>query len=237
LLENCPYDENIFIDADCLAYANLNCYWEAFKDADDFSVFGKALPLDSTEGLFRKEGTAEWQNKVHFVTHLHGVIYFIRPGKTCKELLDLCYKIIENYNHYTIPYFEKPADESVFALAMAIMNLKPTLRKPEYYIFLPVADYIKADISTGYLEYKAAKDSTVKDGMLVHWANINTNKALYKREALQLDYLYAKKVIDKNEVEKCYEQWKLEDKKLERAKKRSMAKGNLKSKIYKIFKK
>lgn len=235
LLENCPYDENIFIDADCLAYADLNRYWDAFKGADDFSVFGKALPLDSAEGWFRREGTAEWQNEIHFVTHLHGVMYFIRPGKTCQDLLELSYKIIENYDHYSIPYFSKPADESVFALAIAIMDLKPTLRKPEYYIFLPVADYIVADISKGYLEYKTPKDPVTESGMLVHWANVNTGKALYKKEVLQLGYLSSGKEVDESEVQKKYEQWKSEDEKIEAAMKRSAAKEDMKSKIRGVF--
>ena len=42
LYEYLPYDETIFIDADSLAYGNLDEWWNIFKDADDFSVFGYA---------------------------------------------------------------------------------------------------------------------------------------------------------------------------------------------------
>ena len=34
-----PYDVNIFIDADCLAYGDLNWLFDLFQNADDFSCF------------------------------------------------------------------------------------------------------------------------------------------------------------------------------------------------------
>ena len=35
-----PYDINIFIDADCLAFGDLNRLFEDFEEADDFSCLG-----------------------------------------------------------------------------------------------------------------------------------------------------------------------------------------------------
>ena len=37
LLKRSPFEETIFVDADCLAYADLNGYWAYFAGADDFS--------------------------------------------------------------------------------------------------------------------------------------------------------------------------------------------------------
>ena len=36
-----PFDETIFIDSDCLAYRDLNAFWDAFENGPDFSAFGK----------------------------------------------------------------------------------------------------------------------------------------------------------------------------------------------------
>lgn len=33
LLQKCPYDENIFIDADCLVYRDINFFWDIFPHA------------------------------------------------------------------------------------------------------------------------------------------------------------------------------------------------------------
>ena len=45
LPECIPYDETIFIDSDCLAYRDLNEFWDAFKKAHDFSAFGRTTQL------------------------------------------------------------------------------------------------------------------------------------------------------------------------------------------------
>lgn len=47
-----PYDVNIFIDADCLAYGDLSGLFEVFRNADDFCCFGRVLPLDDKTGWF-----------------------------------------------------------------------------------------------------------------------------------------------------------------------------------------
>ncbi|MCR5736903.1 MAG: hypothetical protein K6G64_04550 [Eubacterium sp.] len=44
--EYLPYEETIFIDADCLAFDDLNALFGYFEKADDFSCFGRVLPLD-----------------------------------------------------------------------------------------------------------------------------------------------------------------------------------------------
>ena len=55
LPEYLPFDETIFIDSDCLAYKDLNDFWEVFKDADDFSMFGTNFPVDYEYGWFKKK--------------------------------------------------------------------------------------------------------------------------------------------------------------------------------------
>ena len=45
-----PYDETIFIDADCLAYRDLNDFWNYFEQAADFTAFGTTHPADFPVG-------------------------------------------------------------------------------------------------------------------------------------------------------------------------------------------
>lgn len=236
LLEVCPYDENIFIDADCLAYSDLNSYWEIFEKADDFSAFGKMFPANSTLGWYNKDTIGAFGNKIKYVTHLHGVIYFVRPGDICNQMLKLCHKIIENYNEYDITGFPEAADEPVFAIAMGIMGLKTINRRTENYVFLPIANYINADISRGYLEYAFGENEKTEKGMLVHWANVNIDKALYKKEIMQLNFLIKGKEIDHSKINTYYKRWKLEDEKKEKRRRRLENKSKLKSMIYKIIK-
>ena len=67
LPEYLPFDETIFIDSDCLAYKDLNDFWEVFKDADDFSMFGTNFPVDYEYGWFQL-GKAISVHK-HLVAH------------------------------------------------------------------------------------------------------------------------------------------------------------------------
>lgn len=237
LLNTCPFEENIFIDADCLAYKDLNEYWECFQDADDFSCFGSVLPLDSKDGLFKQEDVAEYKNKIKFVTHLHGVIYYIRKSKLCEELLTTCFDIIKNYDHYYFEYFEKPADESVFALAMALHNCRPVERRARYYVFLPVAKYIKQDIAKGYLAYETFKDGLTENGMLIHWANINTKRSTYKVEAYKLKRMIKKEPINKVIICSSDFIWSIEDFACDVRKNLCAMQSWMKSKIYKMLKK
>lgn len=72
MLESLPYDVNIFIDADCIAYGDLNRLFDMFKDADDFSCFGRVLPLNDKTGWFEYENLGELKQKVSYVVGLHG---------------------------------------------------------------------------------------------------------------------------------------------------------------------
>ncbi len=67
-----PYDVNIFIDADCLAYGDLNVLFDVFDSADDFSCFGRVLPLDDKTGWFEYENLGELRPRVTNVIGLHG---------------------------------------------------------------------------------------------------------------------------------------------------------------------
>ena len=63
---------NIFIDADCLAYGDLNVLFDVFDSADDFSCFGRVLPLDDKTGWFEYEHLGELRPRVTNVIGLHG---------------------------------------------------------------------------------------------------------------------------------------------------------------------
>ena len=52
LLKLCPFDETIFFDADCLAYGDLNNYWQLFEGATDFSALGQNFDLSDNNGAW-----------------------------------------------------------------------------------------------------------------------------------------------------------------------------------------
>ena len=195
---NVPYDENIFIDADCLAYRDLNEYWNLFENADDFSSIGCIYDVERDNvGWFSKSGTGEFCDKIHFITHLHGGIYFIRKSDTVIQLNHLCHYIVKHYSDYTFSQFNgEPADEPVFALAMAVMNLKPEEYPPEYVCFYPSTTMLFSDITKGQLVFSAPWcPETISKGFLCHWSNYCIDQPIYKAEVYRLSALYEGRTI------------------------------------------
>ena len=117
LYEYLPYDETIFIDADSLAYGDLDKWWDIFKDADDFSLFGYAwTDLKCKRGWFIPEGTGEFRDKIRFISDFNGGIYYMRRGEKCKRVFELANYFAENFSQYKFNGFTSPADEPCLAL-------------------------------------------------------------------------------------------------------------------------
>ena len=86
LLTDCPYDENIFIESDCLVYHKLNHFWDLLSGEYDLTSFGGnecEIPfLHNTEYAAEKllgdrEATIPTFNPGYF---------FIRKGAVCKKI-------------------------------------------------------------------------------------------------------------------------------------------------------
>ena len=127
MYEYLPYDINIFIDADCLVYRDINRLFDIFENADDFSCFGRVLPLDDKTGWFEYENlNADLQNQIDYVVGLHGGIYYMRKTPKCKKVLDDAKAFSLNYADYKFKgKFETPGDEPLVALSMTVNKCKP----------------------------------------------------------------------------------------------------------------
>lgn len=182
LLECCPYDENLFIDADCLIYQDVNFLWDLYREADDFSCFGKALPLNDKGGWFTDQAAQYYP--IRFCTHLHGMLYFIRKSETLTRMKLLCDDIIANYEKIVFKSFnDRLADEPVYALAMAVLGLNPVKRKPEYYCFVPYATKFSSNYARRKVHFTYPKEGDVNSCCIVHWGNYNTDRAQYRYDA------------------------------------------------------
>lgn len=192
LLTDCPYEENIFIDADCLVYHDINFYWDLFEDADDFSCFGKTLPLDSKEGWYTNQASQIFP--IQSIIHLHGTAYFVRKSQTIDRMYSLCNDIIAKYHQVQFRDFnDRLADEPIFALAMGIMGLKPIMRKQEYYCFVPWAVKLSTNYLTRNIRYLNPGEAWCSYCVLLHWGNVNTGKATYITEVHKMHYLLSGK--------------------------------------------
>ena len=181
LFSLCPYDECIFIDADCLIFEDISSIWEHMKDVNGFSCFGKALPLDSQDGWFLLNDIGEWKDRISFIPQMHGGLCLLKRGEMLNEILRLAEYIEQHYTDYKFKYFENPADEPILALAMAIAGSRPLASRPEYFAFLPTVDKIcLKEYLLDHTKICIEKDSKRQEVWVIHFQNHNTEKAPYK---------------------------------------------------------
>jgi len=187
LLKISPYDETIFIDSDCIAFGDLNHYWDYFENATDFSNFGAVLPLDAKNGWFWKDSVGEYSDKISFIPRFHGGIYFIRRGEVCDKIYDTCMDIKENWNKYRFASFTKPADEPILALAMTVHNCRPVEHNGECYAFRP-----RKKVSANYNKKKCVAKNNGKSQniLLVHYCSRYTTSPFYTITSQMVHFIY-----------------------------------------------
>lgn len=188
LADYIPYDINIFIDSDCLAYGNLNTLFHYFETADDMSCFGRVLSLDDKTGWFEYDNLGDLKSKVTYCVGLHGGIYYMRNTPKCKAVFDSARKLVQQYESFKFKgKFSTPGDEPLVALAMAVNQCKPVPFKLEaiccYWEYL---NCMKIDISK---EKASILKENVQDTILLHWGTRYTRSLTYKREVQLLSVL------------------------------------------------
>ena len=178
LAEFAPYDETIFIDADCLAFGDLNVIFDHFKDADDFSCFGRVLPLDDKTGWFEYENLGDLREKVSYVVGLHGGIYYMRKGAMSRKVMDDAQGFIPNYKQYGFRGKFDLGDEPLVALSMAVNNCHPIPFIPEdICCYWEYENRMDLDITRG----KATVDGRY-DTILLHWGTRFTRGLQYRKQ-------------------------------------------------------
>lgn len=201
LAEFAPYDTTIFIDADCLAYGDLNVLFEYFKDADDFSCFGRVLPLDDKTGWFEYENLGELQGQVDCVVGLHGGIYFMRKGIVSSKVFEDAKAYIPDYPKFKFKgKFDTPGDEPLVALSMATNGVRPIpFVKGAIFCYWEAPDAVYANIAKGIAE--CPRDG--KKILLLHWGTRFTRTLAYKGQVELLAILETPTEDTDKRIAKC----------------------------------
>lgn len=187
LYDHLPFDTSIFIDADCLAYGDLNGIFGHFEQADDFCCYGRVLPLDDQTGWFNYEDLGALQSRVSYCVGLHGGIYYIRRSPTAQAVFDTAKQIAVDYPKYHFKgRFSTPGDEPILALSMALCGCRPIPFHPE-----GICCYWEHEnrMSLNMAKGRAVIRNSGQQTHLVHWGTRFTRQLLYRKQvdALSLD--------------------------------------------------
>lgn len=187
-----PYDETIFIDSDCIAFNDLNVYWDDFAQIPDFSAYGSNYYKDNASAWFQMADVGEYTGKVKYSINLHGGIYYFRKSKNTEKIYHTALYIAENYQTYHFRGFAKPADEPIIALAMAANGAKTIVPSANRFCFLRNTRNLKVDFFSESLMYHFNGEDVDGDGRLVHFATLRTVLPVYQVEKRKVDYAWKK---------------------------------------------
>lgn len=192
LLKLCPYDETIFLDADILAFGDLNQWWAEFEEATDFSAPGANIypPYSKDDGSwYNLEDIGKWGENVDYKCRMHAGVIFIRKTEKIDAMYRDCMDMYTNYDK--VRFWKAPdnVDECIFAATMPIHQMKAIHEKADLLGFYPCLYDIKADILHDKLIFKTAWGTSTDKGALLHWGTVQTYKPLYRFNVKCLDYL------------------------------------------------
>ena len=183
-----PYDINIFIDADCLVYRDINRLFDIFESADDFSCFGRVLPLDSHTGWFEYDNLKDdMKPQVDYVVGLHGGIYYMGKTELCKKVFDDAKEFAKNYYSYGFKgKFTNPGDEPLIALSMAVNKCKPIdYDLSALFCYWECENGIKLSLKNN-MAYITPKNIYTD---IVHWGTRFTKTPVYLKQIASLNLL------------------------------------------------
>ena len=190
LLMLCPYDENIFLDADSLAYGDLNAYWDFFRDATDFSAVGEnAGREDKHKAWYNVEDLGKYGVSLPYKCSVHAGVMFVRPGEKVRKMYEDCMELYHNFHTMHFHSYPSSVDECVFGVAMPMNGMKTVKETAHLLAFYPCLSRVKADILYGKLSHTTTWGTSDENGVLLHWGTAQTHEPLYRYNEACLHYL------------------------------------------------
>ncbi len=190
LLTLCPYDETIFLDADSLAYGDLNAYWDFFRDATDFSAVGENVGRhDNSKAWYNVEDLGKYGESLPYKSRVHAGVMFIRSGEKVRKMYDDCMELYHNFHTMHFHTYPSSVDECVFGVAMPMNGMEAVPESAHLLAFYPCLAQVKADILHGKLSHTTMWGTSDENAVLLHWGTAQTHEPLYRYNEACLHYL------------------------------------------------
>lgn len=182
IYEMSPFQETMFLDADCLVIKPLHHVFDYFS-SEEFAVFG-----------INKENPSWFQDiklinqEVPSKTYpgFNGGLYYFKKTNFAKSIFEDARALLPKYDQLKINYFGKyPGDEPLVSLAMAQAGLKAKNNSSLDILFAPAGrrGKIKIDVLGGECSFN--KYGRIVKPYIMHFASDDTCFE-YLREELKL---------------------------------------------------
>jgi hypothetical protein len=189
-----PFDETIFIDADCLVTHSLE-YTKAFCAMHPFVVFG--APVNSGEWFMDVAAICKKFN-VPSIPQFNGGLYYFKNSLIATAIFNTTRKLMQPYTETGfLPFKGEIADEPLIAVAMAINNVNAIddegkcMRTP-----IGIIGSLNIDVLKQQCHFN--KEGKQVNPAVMHFPGSYTDAFHYKREVVKLKLAYALPFISKN---------------------------------------
>ncbi len=181
MLKLCPYEETIFIDADCLVFADLNRLWEIFDGATDFSASGRDYAADDCHNAwYNVEDMGEYGKDLPYKCRVHAGMIFMRKGAALDKVYQDCKELYKNYDKLHFHTNAGCIDECVFSLAMPRNGMKTRAGgRVDLLAYCPVLEKVKVNVWEGTVT-SFCEGQRIDTGLIVHYSTHLTKKPAYR---------------------------------------------------------
>jgi hypothetical protein len=123
LYDYSPFEETIFIDADCLAVRDFSFLWDLFSDKE-VSAIGECLTTGTWAGMLVEQTCANLN--IPYIVQLNGGVYFFRKGNVAASVYQSAQALIERYDEIGIARLRGQINEEpLISLAMSMHAQTP----------------------------------------------------------------------------------------------------------------
>ena len=179
LFKLCPYDETIFIDADCLAYGDLNGWWKHFDGATDFSATGVNVGLEDNNGAwYNIDGIGKWAFGLKYKSRVHAGVMFFRKSEVLTHIYEECVAIANDWDNIEIQW-RNSIDEGSFGIVMPRFCMKAIPEPPELLAYYPCFLECETSMFRPGIKFKADW-CECDNSSLLHFGNYHTHEPLYR---------------------------------------------------------
>jgi hypothetical protein len=192
--------QNLFIDADCLVYGNLDSVFNSFAGRD-VSVIGSKKYEGKNVGFCDDIASVLVKADIKYFTLLCGSVYYFEKGPVAESVFNYAKALLPSYHEIGLVSLRgKPNEEPLMAIAMAKFNQQPLndtgLIKADRMFY----KFIKTNVITGtailwnkgMLPVPDYSTLTSASPLIVHFNAAYAELHEYQSEIIRLEQFFLK---------------------------------------------
>lgn len=178
-----PFDETIFIDADCSVVRDLNFAFELFEqNGSDVNAIAGIKELTGNKGIQFGEPAIKAFDLKYDYPNFNGGVYYYKKSETGKKCVDfMVNEIMPRYYEYHLLGFEngKIYDEPIVIVAMLKYGMKPLPIKSNIMVLVHNPKTVKWDIKNKQCKFKWY--NWIASSAIIHWKVGGTETLIYEK--------------------------------------------------------